>query len=281
MQDQDINFHEIFGSLLEWNPDHIKVLEKLPGGESRDVWLIKHQASKYVLHIDKPFARSLTLDRSNIEGFTNTLHKSGITSRLIFSDPDKGILVNEYIPGKQLSVDELNENACLTSVANLLKRLHSQRVNAKVYDLVGGIKRYKKLIDTSDAQRWSDEALAIFEQVSDGPLSFCHNDLLVQNIIKQDENLFLIDWEYAGLGNPLFDLATIVQHHQLDQERTEIFLKAYYGVIDQSTLVDFERYSQIYDRLLALWYLLLLKEKGHSIAVNSQYEALRLRINKI
>ena len=281
MQDQDLNLQEIFSILPGWNPDQIQVLEKLPGGESRDVWLIKHQTSKYVLHLDKPFARSLTLDRSNIEGFSNALHKEGITSRLVFSNPEKGILVNEYIPGKQLGLDELHEHTCLTSIAALLKRLHSQKVDAKVYDLVGGIRRYRKLIDSPAARRWSDEALDLLDQVSDAPLSFCHNDLLVQNIIKQDENLFLIDWEYAGLGNPLFDLATIVQHHQLDEECKQIFLKAYYGAVDQTTLVNFKRYCEIYDRLLALWYLLILKEKGHSKSISSQYEALRLRINKI
>ena len=78
----------------------------------------------------------------------------------------------------------------------------------------------------------------------------------------------------------MFDLATIVQHHQIDQERKEIFLNAYYGSVDQATLDDFERYCHIYDRLLALWYLLILKEKGHSKSISSQYEALRLRINE-
>lgn len=56
-----------------------------------------------------------------------------------------------------------------------------------------------------------------------------HNDLLPGNIIDDGDRLWLIDWEYAGLGTPLFDLAGLASNAGYDQGQVERLLHAYAG----------------------------------------------------
>ena len=76
----------------------------------------------------------------------------------------------------------------------------------------------------------------------------------------------LIDWEYAAVGDPLFDLAVVVRHHQLPAPIAGGFLRAYMGTPDRVTSERFEAFCQLYDLLSELWYLAVSKSSGDSEA---------------
>jgi thiamine kinase-like enzyme len=60
----------------------------------------------------------------------------------------------------------------------------------------------------------------------------CHNDLLPANILDDGNELWLVDWEYAGIGNPLFDLAGVSSNARLSDEAEAALLEAYAGPVD-------------------------------------------------
>jgi thiamine kinase-like enzyme len=59
----------------------------------------------------------------------------------------------------------------------------------------------------------------------------CHNDLLSGNIIRVagDGGLRLVDWEYAGMGDPRFDLGNLSINNDFDEATDDRLLEAYYG----------------------------------------------------
>jgi thiamine kinase-like enzyme len=58
----------------------------------------------------------------------------------------------------------------------------------------------------------------------------CHNDLLAGNIIRaHDDRIMIVDWEYAGMGDPRFDLGNVSINNDFDDEADERLLLAYYG----------------------------------------------------
>ena len=57
----------------------------------------------------------------------------------------------------------------------------------------------------------------------------CHNDLLNANFILEGERLWLVDWEYAGMGDRFFDLANFSINHELDDDENAALLEAYFG----------------------------------------------------
>ena len=85
--------------------------------------------------------------------------------------------------------------------------------------------------------------------------ALCHNDLVAENILRvPGRGLVLIDWEYAGIGDPYFDLAVVVRHHGLGDALTQRFLAVYLGrAPDQPEQARLATQCDFYGCLLALW----------------------------
>jgi thiamine kinase-like enzyme len=59
----------------------------------------------------------------------------------------------------------------------------------------------------------------------------CHNDLLAGNLIraKGDGRTMIVDWEYAGMGRPCFDLGNLAVHNGFDEATEQLLLRSYHG----------------------------------------------------
>ena len=64
----------------------------------------------------------------------------------------------------------------------------------------------------------------------------CHNDLVLDNIIDTADGLKLIDWEYAAMGDPYFDLAVLIEYSNLSASASRALVSNYTQVPDQSRL---------------------------------------------
>ncbi len=65
-----------------------------------------------------------------------------------------------------------------------------------------------------------------------------HNDLLAGNVIDDGERIWLVDWEYAGMGNPLFDLAGMSANCDHDETLEIEMLRHYHGSVDERDLKE-------------------------------------------
>lgn len=59
----------------------------------------------------------------------------------------------------------------------------------------------------------------------------CHNDLLLANFIDDGARLWIIDWEYAAMGDVWFDLGNFAMHHQRSDDEERVLLEAYVGCV--------------------------------------------------
>jgi thiamine kinase-like enzyme len=57
--------------------------------------------------------------------------------------------------------------------------------------------------------------------------TFCHNDLMPANLLDTGDRVWVIDWEYAGIGHPLFDLAGLSSNGAFDAAQDSALLAAY------------------------------------------------------
>jgi len=258
MNTDELNIRLALNLIPKWNSENTKLIKVLADSITCTSYLLLRDKKEYVLRIDKPFTNGISPNRVNESVIRRALSKNNFSSKLIYSNPEKGLLLNEFLTGRAWTDKDIHSEVRLIRLAYKLKKLHNLEIEAEPFDLMGGIKAYVNDLGTQQAKNWGETASNFLAMCSQRPLSLCHNDLHAKNIIEGDE-LYFIDWEYAGLGNPLFDVATIFQHHQLTNEQREIFFQNYFDEINSVDRQDIYFYTQIYDLLLALWLSMLIK----------------------
>jgi thiamine kinase-like enzyme len=150
---------------------------------------------------------------------------------------EDGLLVARLVDGRPLTTSEFADPAIVDRVAALLRRLHG------TWDwLVGevlyfcpfqAVRTYARTAAHLGAEMPGDLAAiledvrALSRRIAPFRPVLCHNDLLPANLIDDGRRLWLVDWEYAGVGHPLFDLANVSANVALGEEREIALLSSY------------------------------------------------------
>ena len=173
------------------------------------------------------------------------------------TDLAEDVVVLPYSSGttgfpKGVMLTNRNLVANIEQLARALRKLHSLPLTGRTFDASGAARDYVRRIPNPDLQKVK-ECVRIVEQGPRPPnLCFCHNDLVVGNIINVPETRFL-DWEYACDNDPFFDLATVAAHHELVPAQRRVLLDAYFDGTGARWHEQLERQSQVYRALLYLW----------------------------
>ncbi len=64
----------------------------------------------------------------------------------------------------------------------------------------------------------------------------CHNDLLASNFIDDGSAIWILDWEYAAMGDVFFDLGNFSVNQSLNDEQCELLLRSYFGEVRSADL---------------------------------------------
>ena len=240
-------------------PDRGRVLEQLADGPTNASYLVEQNGERLVLRLDKPGAGALGLDRASERRVCEALAAAGLLPAHRHFDAAGGITLRPWVAGRSLVAGDLFEPATLTELAAVLRRLHGLAPVGRRFEPLADARRYARQLGTSEAADLARQAEAVLAASAPGEAAaaLCHNDLVAANIVRPaNGTLVLIDWEYAGIGDPYFDLAVVVRHHQLGADLARHFLEAYLerGPRD----AEHGRLAQqceFYGCLLALWNL--------------------------
>ena len=160
----------------------------------------------------------------------NIIAKLGFTPQIIEHNQQMAII--EYIDGLHTSAHQWPD-AELKQFARQLVMVHQVKppVALPTLDLVQHLTQYRnQLVLTDIEQKQFIDVITGLKRLSPRPLTLglCHNDLNPQNIICRQDKKYLIDWEFATLGDVFFDLAGFIVEHQLAGDKEDVFLRAYF-----------------------------------------------------
>jgi thiamine kinase len=230
---------------------------QLADGPSSTTMLLEHFEAKYVLKVDKPSAGELGMDRHAEEVICRMVTAAGLAPELVYIDHARGISLRRFVSGTNWLESDLHSSSWLKRLAPVLRKLHSLPAVESQFDPEAAIRGYAQHLGTTQANEMAENALQLLaraRQLQDRSC-LCHNDLLNHNILESD-TVMLIDWEFAGMGDPWFDLAIVVQHHGLKEKLAKVFLTAYLQHKPNETeLARLRANCQFYASLLELWKL--------------------------
>lgn len=218
-----------------------------------------------------------------------------IDARCLYFGED-GSKVTEYIPDAvTMSADSLKEETHIRQIAEIFQRLHSSGVNTGVaFDVFDMAAAYENIITEKEVPMYEDypevkKAVMKIKQeidrICDIPLVPCHNDGLCENWVTQGKTgrMYLIDWEYAGMNDAMWDLADVSIEAAYDQVLDAKLLKEYLG--REMSEIDWKHFlaAKIYvDFLWTLWAKTRVPYDGQSMEdwAAERYARLKENIEK-
>jgi thiamine kinase-like enzyme len=150
----------------------------------------------------------------------------------------EGYLVTRFIAGSPVSDEAVHRPETLRRVADSLRRIHDGPAIPGIFVPLRIVEAYRALALARGVRIPVEYELAaaIGRRIElaclEAPLEPrpCHNDLLNANFIDDGTRIRIVDWEYAGMGDPFFDLGNFSINHELTTDEDAVLLAAYDGV---------------------------------------------------
>jgi thiamine kinase-like enzyme len=209
--------------------------EPLGGGITNHNFKVSVGDDMFVLRIGGNDTELLGIDRTAEHAASRVAAELGLAPEVVAYVEPEGYLVTRYVEGEVGRLD-------VERVGGLLRRLHEGPELPSSFDSFRVVEIYR---DTAVERGVAvpaayERAKAVADRIELHRAGVtprpCHNDLLNANFIDGGSRLWIVDWEYAGMGDPFFDLGNFAVNHELD-EGGERALLAAYGSDDGDALV--------------------------------------------
>jgi thiamine kinase-like enzyme len=209
--------------------------EPLGGGITNHNFKVSLGDEAFVLRIGGNDTELLGIDRSAEHAASRVAAELGLAPEVVAFGEPEGYLVTRFVEGEVGAVE-------VEQVGRLLRRLHDGPALPVAFDSFRVVEVYR---DTARQRGVGippayERAKAVADRIEGRRIGVirrpCHNDLLNANFIAADGRLWIVDWEYAGMGDPFFDLGNFAVNHELDDDGERALLAAY-GSDDHHALV--------------------------------------------
>ena len=228
-------------------------LTALPGGRTNTTWLVEKHGRRAILKADAAVREFPFASREAEAGVQRAAAANGLASDVIYASPT--VLLTDYLVGDPLTPEKLVDETLRERLAAVLHRVHRLPRTGREFDAGRAARLYASRIAVSNAREPSAvrEQLHILESLpAPDELCCCHNDVVAGNILATPR-LKLLDWEYASDNDPMFDLAVVAVHHELDDARTGELLDAYPGNVSEKMRARLATELTRYRALAWLW----------------------------
>ena len=209
--------------------------EPLSGGLSNESWLVRDAAGAHVVRFgpDYPVHH---VDRAREAMTARAAHAAGFGPALEYAAP--GLSVVAFVAARTWGAADMRAHP--DRVGHLLHRFHTTmpaQVSGPAYLFwpFHVIRDYARTLAAGGSPwqdrlaGWCDLAARLEAAQVPMPIVFGHHDMLPANLLDDGTRLWLIDYEYAGFGTAMFDLAGAASNAGMDAAETGALLSAYLG----------------------------------------------------
>jgi thiamine kinase len=245
----------------------ILACEPIKHGLTNQSWLVRTRQDDVVVRISKGAEQELQIDRQSEASVLAAVSEAGIGPEVLLCDPAQHVLITRYL-GEPWTEADAVQGENIRRLGQLFRRLHRIAPPAGVrrVELNETLEGYFRTLQERGIQpalttkSLRDRALQVAMKLRENSAAtLCHNDVHHLNI-TDDGKLRLIDWEYAGVGQRLFDLASVCVYHKYDKLQREQLLSAYTSLTELPTWHRLELACWLFDYVRDLW--MAVRESG-------------------
>jgi thiamine kinase-like enzyme len=193
----------------------------------------------YFLRLSDRETELLGIDRMAEHSAALAAAAAGVGPEVVAFLPMLGCLVTRWVPGLPLAEGDLEDVETLERAVKVVRTIHGCPALQSSFSAFRIVEDYRRIaqergVVVPDA---FEAAHAMASRIEEGserapvPDRPCHNDLLAPNFIRGDDAMWLVDHEYAGMGDPYFDLGNLSINNGLSEDAQERLLQLYFGEV--------------------------------------------------
>lgn len=210
--------------------NHIHVLKK---GMTNRSFIFSCQNKRYIMRIPGA-GTGMLINRYQEYDVYQKINKLPYVEQTLYLNPDNGYKLTAFIENSRNC--DPNNWSDVQQCMRLLRRMHQEHLEVDhQFDLLAQINKYEQLRNAASAYRdYYDvkqrvgELLKYIDQLDKG-WTLCHIDANADNFVfDQHGNIFLIDWEYAGMQDPHVDIAMFAIYSMYNQEQIDRLIDLYF-----------------------------------------------------
>lgn len=218
----------------------------------------------YVLRVPGNGSEGM-VERSNEEYNAIESCKLGVNPPIRYFDATTGIKLADFIENAEtLNSATIQRHDNMRKIAKIYQIIHNSRIRLKnEFNIFREIEKYDSLIERAGSDMYEgweivrSQVMALEEYLNQlgVDLKPCHNDALYENFIKAtDGTIYLIDWEYSGMNDPMADFAALFIEAGFEKENEDYILDKYFdGDIPYTAREKILCYEILWDYLWAQW----------------------------
>lgn len=224
---------EIIEDILKVNKKDIHNIHTLKKGMTNRSFIFTVNNKRYIMRIPGEGTDKL-IDRKEEYDVYQRVKKEPYTETILYLNPDSGYKISEFLENTRNS--DANNIQDVKKSMSVLRKFHNQNYQVDhTFDLWKQIDFYESLRKTASAYRDYEEIkdwvlkLKPFIEDNVTKWSLCHIDANYDNfLIDQNNNVFLIDWEYAGMQDTDLDIAMYAIYAGYTKEKIDQLINIYY-----------------------------------------------------
>lgn len=234
------------------------------GGMSNKNYRVNFKGMSYVLRVPGNGSEGM-VERSNEEFNAIEGCKMGVNPIIRYFDAKTGIKLADYVENAEtLNAATIQRHDNLRKIAEIYHKIHDAHVRLKnEFNLFQEIDKYDRLLGKAGAsmyEGWDEfkpKVMSLETRLNaiGIELTPCHDDAVPENFIKaEDGTIYLIDWEYSGMNDPMADFAALFLESEFPVETQDFFLDKYYsGNVPSGIKERILCYEILWDTLWAQW----------------------------
>jgi len=234
------------------------------GGMSNKNFRVNFEGKSYVLRVPGPGSEGM-VERSNEEFNALEGCRMGVNPEIRYFNAKTGIKLADFVENAEtLNSATIQRQDNLRKIAVIYDKIHNSHVRLKnEFNIFQEIEKYETLLAKVGATMYDG-----WDEFRPGVMSLenrlnkigvelcpCHNDAVPENFIKaEDGTIFLIDWEYSGMNDPMADFAALFIESDFTADNKDYFLNEYFkGQIPEHIEERILCYEILWDTLWAQW----------------------------
>jgi len=246
--------------------DHkIEIISSLKIDLISQIFLCNFNDIKSVIRFDFDLPNWLKKQRVLESQVLNFLKTKNQNQKILYQDINKGILIREFHEGKEMSNFGIRRKENLISLGKEIKKVHEIKIdNVVINNFENAVKNYRNILKNKIKNNWYlNQGFKIFDSLWSGEerIIFSHNDLNRENILFK-KKYFFIDWEYASINSPYFDIASTISSYDLNDKEATYLLNGYDKnfLLDQEKLKNWIKFTYFLDYI---WRQCLVETTKH------------------